>query len=121
MQQTTVACLDVTTELTAHYMPAEPLYKRVPVRDHEGRLLSDFMMLIPGLSRKTPQQIKNRLSAIQRVLSNYGKAVVFVDLNLRLNVLWVTVRPIPGICIELPAVIKQYVPEAVLVTHKLKE
>jgi hypothetical protein len=52
------------------------------------------------------------------VLARYGDAVVFADVNLRLNTLWVTVRPIPGICLELPAALKHRVPEALLVAHK---
>jgi hypothetical protein len=39
-------------------------------------------------------------------------------MNLKLNALWVTVRPIPGICLELPAAIKMQVPEALLVGQK---
>jgi hypothetical protein len=45
---------------------------------------------------------------------------VFADMNLRLNVLWVTVRPIPGICLELPAALKTRVPEAMLVAQRVQ-
>ena len=58
------------------------------------------------------------LQAIGEVLHYYRDAVVFADLNLRINVLWVTVRPVPGICLELPAALKVRVPEAMLVAHK---
>ncbi len=98
--------------------PAEPLWKRAPSRDEQGRPLSDFMMIIPKLSKRPTQYIRDTLREIEAVLADYGDAVVFADVNLRLNTLWVTVRPIPGICLELPATVKLRVPEALLVAHK---
>lgn len=98
--------------------PNEPLWKRVPVKDQSGRLLSDFMMLIPKLSRQPAHRKRATIDAIEEVFRHYGEAIVFADLNLQINVLWVTVRPIPGICLELPAAIKHYVPEALLIAHK---
>ena len=100
------------------FHPAAPLWQRVPSRDVDGVRLSDFMMLIPNL-RRQPTAVRQRtIGAIQDVLDAYGKAVVFADLNLRLNLLWVSVRPIPGICLELSCAIKLRVPEALLVAHK---
>lgn len=98
--------------------PNEPLWKRVPIKDEQGRMLSDFMMLIPKLSHQPAHKKREKINAIELVFSHYGKAVVFADLNLKINVLWVSVRPIPGICLELPAAIKHYVPEALLIAHK---
>jgi hypothetical protein len=98
--------------------PAEPLWKRVPTRSDDGRLLSDFMMLIPGLRTKHRAEIISITERIQRVLDCYRHAVVFADLNLRLNVLWVTVQPIPMICLDLACAIHMAVPEARLVAHK---
>ncbi len=103
---------------TCEFLPAEPLWKRAPGRDEEGRALSDFMMIIPGLSKKTGDHIQKTLAEIENVLNRYGSAVVFAEMNLKINTLWVTVRPIPGICLELPAILKYRVPEAVLVAHK---
>jgi hypothetical protein len=100
------------------FSPNEPLWKRVPVRDQAGRLLSDFMMLIPKLSQQPAVKKKATIAAIQSVFKHYGEAIVFADLNMQINILWVTVRPIPGICLELPAAIKHYVPEALLIAHK---
>ena len=98
-------------------MPNTPLWQRAPVRDEYGRLLSDFMMIVPGLNRRPKAEISDVLRRIEHVLGLYGRSVVFADLNLRLNTLWVSVRPVPGICLELPAVIHHYVAEAVLVHH----
>lgn len=100
------------------YEPAAPLWQRVPTRDEHGQLLSDFMMIIPGLRRQPPHLIERVVRAIEEVLLHYRRVVVFADLNLSLNVLWVSVRPRPGICLELPAAIALRVPEAKLVAHK---
>lgn len=105
-------------KLAAELHPAEPLWKRAPAHDAEGRPLSDFMMIIPRLSRRPAAYIRRTLREIEAVLKAYEHAVVFADMNLRLNTLWVTVRPIPGICLELPAAVKLRVPEALLVAGK---
>ena len=107
-------------EAGAELLPNSPLWQRVPSRDERGRPLSDFMMIIPGLARRPAAQLRETLARIERVLRRYGDTVVFADVNLRLNVLWVTVRPVPGICLELPTVIKYYVPEALLVAERLR-
>ncbi|MDX2506530.1 MAG: hypothetical protein QNL62_18905 [Gammaproteobacteria bacterium] len=109
-----------STLKTATYSltPNEPLWKRVPVKDEYGRFFSDFMMLIPKLSQQPAEKKIAKIDAIEQVFRHYGKAIVFADLNLKINVLWVTVRPIPGICLELPAAIKHYVPEALLIAQK---
>ncbi|HSP01140.1 MAG TPA: hypothetical protein VLN90_06725 [Thioalkalivibrio sp.] len=99
-------------------LPAEPLWKRAPGRDENGRSLPDFMMLIPRLGKQPGLVIRRTLADIDAVLQDYRHAVVFADMNLRLNILWVTVRPIPGICLELPAALKVRVPEAMLVANK---
>jgi hypothetical protein len=106
--------LSCATEL----YPAEPLWQRAPSKDHQGRPLSDFLMIIPRLRSRPAPYVQDTLSAIQGVLARYGGIVVFADMNLRLNTLWVTVRPVPGICLELPAAIKLEVPEALLVAHR---
>jgi hypothetical protein len=77
------------------------------------------MMLIPKLRDRSGVQLERVLGEIHSVFERYGEAVVFADLNLRLNVLWVSVRPIPGICLELATAINERVPEARLVTHQV--
>lgn len=99
--------------------PAEPLYARVPIRDETGQYLSDFMMIIPGLRKRSVNIRQEIISRIDHVLHLYRRTVVFADLNLKTNVLWVSVKPVPGICLELPAVIKFHVPEALLVSHRV--
>lgn len=97
--------------------PAEPLWKRVPTHDDNGKPLSDFMMIIPNL-RKKPQHIKQEIiSEIQRVLGLYGENVVFAEVNIKLNLLWVSIKAVHGLYLEIPSAIKAHVPEATLVGH----
>ena len=94
-----------------------PLWQIVPTRDENGRPLSDFMMLIPGLRKKSRSYIENTLRNIQAVLSHYQE-VVFANLNLPINVLWVSLKNKPGLILEVAAAIQLCVPEAVLVAQK---
>ncbi len=92
----------------------QPLYERVPTRDEFGQRLSDFMMLFPGLRDKPAHQLADTLGRIQAVLGQFAE-VVFADLNVRLNLLWVSVRPKPGVILEVSGAIKLHLPEALLV------
>jgi hypothetical protein len=109
---------DGTPRLAAGMQPGEPLWKRAPTRDEDGRPLPDFMMIIPKLSKRPTEAVRETLREIEAVLKAYEHAVVFADVNLKLNTLWVTTRPIPGICLELAAAVKLRVPEALLVAGK---
>jgi hypothetical protein len=95
--------------------PNTPLWQRVPTEDHDGTRLSDFMMIIPKLKTRSSAHRRHVLDALIEVLQQYDNIVVFADLNLKLNVLWFSVRPITGVCLEIPAAIKAAVPEALLV------
>ncbi len=101
-------------------MPAEPLWKRVPTSDADGGRLSDFMMLIPRLRTWPTRRIERTLGEIREVLDRFQHAVVFADFNLRLNLLWVSVRPIQGICLEFVYAVQARVPEAVLVASQFE-
>ncbi len=100
---------------------AEPLWKRVPTRGEDGRPLSDFMMLIPKLRQKPTPEFARTVEALQFVLERYRHVVVFAELNLPINLLWISLRPIPGMCLELATAIKLAVPEALLVAQKIPE
>ncbi len=100
---------------------AEPLWKRVPTHGEDGRPLSDFMMLIPRLKQKPSRECARSVEAMQCVLERYRHVVVFAELNLPLNLLWVSVRPVPGMCLELATAIKLTVPEALLVAQKMPD
>jgi hypothetical protein len=105
-----------STALTAAPTPALPLWQLAPTRDTSGHRLTDFMMLIPRLRLKPEREIERASREIQAVLALH-QDVVFADLNLKLNLLWVSLRPRPGAIPELVAAIRLRVPEAVLVAH----
>jgi hypothetical protein len=94
-----------------------PLYERVPTHDEHGRSLSDFMMLIPGLRDLPADRAGHKLDQLQRVLAGF-REVVFADLNLPLNLLWVSVRARPGVILEIATTVKAHLPEALIVGHK---
>ncbi len=76
------------------------------------------MLLIPALGSRPEPAIRQTVREIERVLAAYRNVVVFADLNVRLNLLWVSVKPVPGICLELAAAVKMRVPEALLVANR---
>ena len=99
--------------------PGTPLWQIVPTRDADGRLLADFMMIIPGLRSQPQYVIKATINKIQTVLERC-RDVVFVNLNLKTNVLWVSVNCRQGIILELAASIRQQVPDALLVAWQME-
>jgi hypothetical protein len=105
-----------TTLTIAGAVPGLPLWQVAPTRDSAGVRLTDFMMLIPHLRTRPPLEIERASRDIQAVLALH-QDVVFADLNLKLNLLWVSLRPRPGAISELVAAIRLRVPEAVLVGH----
>jgi hypothetical protein len=86
----------------------------VPTRGPDGKPLSDFMMLFPGLRDSAPGFIKDRVAGIQAILNRYPE-VVFADLNIPINVLWVSLSPKIGLIGVIAEEIKQRIPEALLV------
>lgn len=107
-----------TPKPTIAYTASEPLWKRAPTRDETGQRLSDFMMFIPGLNKQTELQVRQVAEKIAAILQQFDDVVVFADLNLKLNVLWVSIKPRPGMCIEIPAHIHHHIPQAKLVAQK---
>ncbi len=105
-------------KLSQELLSAEPLWKRAPTKDENGHPVSDFMMIVPKLSSHSQQHIQNTLREIESALQCYQNVVIFAEVNLKLNTLWVSVKPVPGICLELAAALKVRVPEALLVAHK---
>ena len=96
--------------------PGEPLWQRAPTHDSEGRLLTDFMMLIPQLGKRPSGEIERVSLIIHNVLALFSE-VVFADLNLKLNLLWVSLKPRHGAIAEIAAAIRTLIPGAVLVAH----
>lgn len=99
-------------------LPGVPLWRRAPTRDDSGKRLSDFMLLIPGLRQRPHTDLHDVVARIDQILELYRPTVTFADLNLELNVLWVTVKPIPGVCRQIVLAIQDQVPEALLVASR---
>jgi len=91
---------------------ASPLWARAPKRDEQGRAYGDFMCLIPGLKQQSAAGKQACLIDVQHCLKPFGDIVVFVDLNIRLSLLWVSHKPQPGIAATLVQAIQQAVPQA---------
>jgi hypothetical protein len=92
----------------------KPLHERVPTHDEEGNALGDFMMLFPGLRDLAEVKLRSRVDILAEILSQY-KEVVFVDLNVPLNLLWVSIKHKPGLVLELSTYVKSRIPEAKLI------
>lgn len=96
-------------------LPSQPLRLRVPTRDADGGPVSDFMVLIPGMKHWPQTRQRDCASLLQAVLAACPE-VVFADLNMRLSLLWVSVKAQPGSCGRVAATICEQVPEARLVS-----
>ena len=110
------SCASTTLTINSDAEPGLPLWQIAPTHDSAGHRLTDFMMLIPRLRSRPPIEIERISRGIQTILTLH-QDVVFADLNLKLNLLWVSLRPRPGAISELAAAIRLRVPEAVLVAH----
>ena len=101
---------------------SEPLWKRAPTRDFTGKPYADFMMLIPGLRKFESSRLREIINKIEAVLMRYEEDIILADLNLKINVLWVTLQPHIGLSTEIAALIHHVVPEAKLVSqHTVSE
>jgi len=92
----------------------QPLYDRVPKWDEEGKPLSDFMILISGLRSWPGARQAETVARMQIVLGSFTE-VVFADLNVPLNLLWVSVRARHGVIAEIYSQFQCSIPEAKIV------
>ncbi len=95
----------------------EPLLGRVPTQDEHGKPLGDLMVLMPGLRDKSRIEINRTIQDIHDVLGRFSTTVVFAELLISRNLLWVSVRPTPGIRVAVAASLRDKIPEAKLVSH----
>ncbi|OYY94627.1 MAG: hypothetical protein B7Y41_06690 [Hydrogenophilales bacterium 28-61-23] len=99
------------------WVSGEPLWKLAPTRDSEGRAYTDFMLLAPGLKKRPAHEIECLMHIIQGVLSRFDAWVVFADFNLKLNVLWISLKYCPGIMSEIVVALRNAAPELKLIAH----
>lgn len=112
-----IVCASAQVPQNSQIQYSEPLWKRVPTRNLSGQPYHDFMMLIPGLRNFELTQLRDIVNKMEAVLKKYEAVIVLADLNLKLNVLWVTVQPQHGLCSEIAALIHHVIPEAKLVAQ----
>ncbi len=98
------------------YVVASPLWSRAPARDEDGKPYSDFMMLIPGLKQQNEAGIEACLVKVRDSLQAFENVVVYVDLNIKLSLLWVSHKPVAGITKPLVLAIMREIPQAKLIT-----
>jgi hypothetical protein len=94
-----------------------PLWQRVPKRDEAGRPYIDFMMFAPRLNRRPSHELENVALLLKGVLTNFQDWVVFAELNLKINVLWVSLENRPGLMSEVVVALRLNLPEFHLVGH----
>lgn len=100
---------------TAPFVVASPLWTRAPSRDENGKPYFDFMMLIPGLKKQNQAGIESYVLRIKNCLQAFENVVVYVDLNTRLNLLWISIKPIPHVSRHIMQAIQYEIPDAKVV------
>lgn len=100
-----------------HWDEGVPLWQLVPKQDESGRHCTDFMMLAPGLNKRPVHEVQDVMLIIQSVLEEYGQWVMFANFNLKLNLLWVSLRHQPGMISQIANVLHAKVPSLKLVGH----
>ena len=111
----TVFMKDKNITLSLGIEPAEPLWKIAPTRDEEGNRTSDLLMIIPKLKTRPKQHIQNTLSEINAALNQFKHLILFVNVDMKLNTLWVSFKAKPGLFAEITTALKLHVPEAMVV------
>ncbi|MBT3205934.1 MAG: hypothetical protein HOM14_08255 [Gammaproteobacteria bacterium] len=97
------------------YVVASPLWSRAPARDEHGKPYSDFMVLIPGLKQQSEAGIESCLVKVRDCLQPFENVVVYVDLNIKLSLLWISHKPVPGITKPIVEAILKALPNAKVV------
>ena len=106
---------DARTPSCTPYLVSSPLWSRAPLRDELGQAYSDFMLLIPGLKQQNEAGVEGCLYSIRQSLIGFEDVVVYVDLNIKLSLLWISVRPAPGISSRIAQAVQREIPHAKVV------
>ena len=100
------------------YGPANStLLDRVPTTDEYGKPLGDMIVLLPRLREKTAHEVTLIARGIDRALSQFSAQIMFAELNVNRNNLWVSMRPTKGIRAYIATAIRLEVPDAKLIGH----
>ena len=98
--------MDNDITLSIDMSPAEPLWKIAPTRDENGDRVSDFLMIIPKLKQKPEMHIKRTLNDIDRALKQFKTDIVFANMDMKLNTLWVSFKSEPGLFMKIASAIR---------------
>jgi hypothetical protein len=104
-----------TLSISLGLEPAKPLWKVAPTRDENGNRVGDLLMIIPKLKSKPKHHVQKTLTEIESVLKQFRSLVLFANVDMKLNTLWVSFKAKPGLFIEIASALKLRVPEAVIV------
>ena len=102
-------------KLSIGLKPAEPLWKLAPTRDKDGGPVSDILMIIPKLKTRPEAYIKDTLANIEFALKQFSNEILFANVDMKLNTLWVSFKAVPGLYVDIVSTLRSNVPEAVLV------
>ena len=97
------------------YVVASPLWTRAPARDADGIPYIDFMMIIPGLKGGDEMVVESCLVKLRNSLEQFENVVAYVDLNVKLSLLWISAKPVPGITRHIVQAVQKNIPEAKVV------
>jgi len=75
------------------------------------------MMLAPGLNKRPLPEVQAVMAIVHSVLNHYAHWVLFANFNLKLNLLWVSLRQQPGAMSEIASVLHAKLPMLKLVGH----
>jgi len=92
-----------------------PLWMRAPSHDENDNLYSDFMLLIPGLGKRTAVDLEGKIQLIKETVNQFTAVVVYADINTKLNILWVSHKSIPGVSRPIIAALLKNIPEAKII------
>lgn len=106
-------------KLSINITPAEPLWKLAPTKDEDGGPVSDLLMIIPKLKSRPEEYIKDTLANIEFALKQFKNEILFANVDMKLNTLWVSFKAVPGVYGDIVSTLRINVPEAVIVgdTH----
>ncbi len=98
--------------------PAVPLWQRVPTRTDAGEMAADFIMILSGLKQLGSVQKQKVYDTLYQILKTYDADILLAEVNTRMNTLWVSHKPRPGLGVEIAAMIHEHVPQAKLISQR---
>jgi hypothetical protein len=99
-------------------LESAPLWQRAPTRDGHGRTCIDFMLMIPRIGRHSAASRQAMVVQLRDSLAPFAANLVLVDFNQRLGLIWISLKPVPGIARVVMAAVRQAIPEAKLVASQ---